>query len=301
MSILPPHFNTIRDMLRLAVTQFNEADLFFGHGTSNAFDEATWLVLKTLSLPIDRLDPFLDARITEEEAGRIYRTLQMRIHERIPAAYLTNEAWLQGYRFYVDQRVIVPRSFIAEMIVEQFSPWVLEPDNIESILELCTGSGCLAIMMADAFVNAHIDATDLSADALEVAKTNVLQYGLESRINLVRSDIFADVPRKKYDLIVTNPPYVTDNSMETLPPEYLHEPRHALAGGADGMDIIRQIVSNAREYLKKDGLLIVEVGNEAQNALNAMPELEMAWAITSGGDDRVFLVRADDLPGSLSL
>ena len=296
MSTLPPGFNTVRDLLRLAVTQFNEADLFFGHGSNNAFDEAAYLILKTLSLPVDRLDPFLDARLTEEEAERVYATLQLRIHKRMPAAYLTNEAWLQGYRFYVDQRVIVPRSFIAEMIMEQFSPWVLEPYSIKTILELCTGSGCLAIMMADAFVNAQIDATDLSSEALEVAAVNVLDYDLNGRINLVRSDIFDNVPHKKYDLIVTNPPYVTNTSMAKLPPEYLHEPGHALAGGDDGMDIIRQIVQNARPYLKKDGLLIVEVGNEAQNALNAMPELEMAWAMTSGGYDRVFLVRANDLP-----
>ena len=296
MSNLPPDFNTVRDLLRLAVTQFNEAGLFFGHGSNNAFDEAVYLILKSLSLPVDRLDPFLDARVTKDEARRIYAILQQRIHERIPAAYLTNEAWLQGYRFFVDQRVLIPRSFIAEMIMEQFSPWVADPDDIQNILELCTGSGCLAIMMADAFVHADIDATDLSSDALDVARINVLEYELDSRIHLISSDVFEHVPRKKYDLIVTNPPYVTSTSMKKLPPEYRHEPEHALAGGMDGMDIIRQIVMSARSFLKKDGLLIVEVGNEALNALNAMPDLEMAWATTSGGDDRVFIVRAEDLP-----
>jgi ribosomal protein L3 glutamine methyltransferase len=296
MNNLPPDFNTVRDLLRLAVTRFNEAELFFGHGSDNAFDEAVYLILKSLSLPIDKLEPFLDARITRNEAVRIFMLMQRRINERIPAAYLTNEAWLQGYRFYVDQRVLIPRSFIAEMIVEYFSPWVKEPDKVKTILELCTGSGCLSIIMADTFVNADIDATDLSSDALHVAQINIAKYSMEDRIKLIQSDLFKSVPAKKYDLIVANPPYVTTASMETLPPEYQHEPAGALAGGTKGMDIIKQIVLQAKPYLAKNGFLIIEVGNEAENALETFPDLEMTWALTSGGDDRVFVISAADLP-----
>lgn len=295
MKTTHPSFNTIRDMLRLAVTRFNKANLFFGHGSDNAFDEAAYLILNSLSLPIDKLTPFLDAKLTPEETAQIRILLEKRISERIPAAYLTNEAWLQGYRFYIDKRAIIPRSFIAELILEQFSPWIEYPEEPMQILELCTGSGCLAIMLADVFPQAEIDAVDLSDDALEVAKINIAQYQMEDRINLIQSDLYRALPKKKYDLIVTNPPYVNNNSMKTLPAEYLHEPQMALAGGDDGMDIVRRIMSDAPNYLNENGLLVVEIGNEAIHAQTAFPDIELTWLSTSGGDDRVFLVNADQL------
>ncbi|WAW10665.1 50S ribosomal protein L3 N(5)-glutamine methyltransferase [Oxalobacter vibrioformis] len=295
MSTASPAFHTIRDMLRLAVTRFNEARLFFGHGNSNAFDEAVYLILKSLSLPLDTLEPFLDARLTPEEISRIRRLIDRRVSERMPAAYLTTEAWLQGYRFYVDQRVIIPRSFIAELIMEQFAPWVDDPQTPHDILELCTGSGCLAIMMADAFPHAVIDAVDLSTEALDVARINVAEYEMADRINLIHSDLYQAIGQKKYDLIVTNPPYVNSASMKKLPPEYQHEPQMALAGGDDGMDLVRKIVREAGQHLNEKGLLIVEIGNEAAHAEAAFPDLALTWISTSGGDDRVFLVEASQL------
>ncbi|HZW14313.1 MAG TPA: 50S ribosomal protein L3 N(5)-glutamine methyltransferase [Noviherbaspirillum sp.] len=291
----PENFSTLRDLLRYAVTRFNGAKLFFGHGSSNAFDEAAYLILHTLNLPLDKLEPFYDARLLPEEVAAVLKVIERRAVERVPAAYLTNEAWLGDYRFYVDERVIVPRSFIAELIPEQFAPWVADPESVENILELCTGSGCLPILLADAFPNAHIDAVDISRDALEVARRNVEDYGLQDRITLIESDLYAKVPKKKYDLIVTNPPYVNAGSMSKLPQEYLREPQIALAGGTDGMDLVRRIVSGAGERLTKHGVLVVEIGNEREFAEAAFPELEMTWVSTSAGDDMVFLLTADQL------
>ena len=291
----PNNFNTVRDLLRYAVTRFNRAELFFGHGSSNAFDEAAYLILHTLKLPLDKLEPFLDARLLPEEITAVLQVLERRTSERVPAAYLTNEAWLGDYRFYVDERVIVPRSFIAELIPEQFSPWVNDPDAVTDILELCTGSGCLPIMLADAFPSAHIDAVDVSADALAVAQRNIDDYRLQERITLIESDLYAKLPAKKYDLIVTNPPYVNAGSMSKLPQEYQREPQIALAGGTDGMDLVRKIVAGAAERLNKDGVLIVEIGNERNFAEAAFPELELTWLTTSAGDDMVFLVTAAQL------
>ena len=298
MTTLQAHpFSTVRDLLRHAVTRFNREKLFFGHGSENAFDEAAYLILHTLSLPLDQLEPFLDAKLLPEEIVAVLDIIDRRVTERIPAAYLTNEAWLQGYSFYVERGVIIPRSFIAELIVEQFAPWVSDPDGITDILELCTGSGCLAIMLADRFENAHIDAVELSAAALGIAQTNIDRYRMKNRIQLHHADLYDGIPEKQYQLIVTNPPYVNQSSMNVLPPEYRHEPQMALAGGFDGMDIVRRIVHTAGERLTDDGLLIVEIGNEAENAIAAFPELELTWLSTSGGDDRVFLVTAEQLKG----
>lgn len=291
----PENFSTLRDLLRYAVTRFNGAKLFFGHGSSNAFDEAAYLILHTLNLPLDKLEPFYDARLLPEEVAAVLKVIERRAVERVPAAYLTNEAWLGDYRFYVDERVIVPRSFIAELIPEQFAPWVANPESVTNILELCTGSGCLPIMLADAFPHAHIDAVDISSGALEVARRNVEDYSLEDRITLMESDLYTKVPKKKYDLIVTNPPYVNAGSMSKLPQEYLREPQIALAGGTDGMDLVRRIVAGAGERLTKHGVLVVEIGNEREFAEAAFPELEMTWVSTSAGDDMVFLLTADQL------
>jgi len=293
----PDNFTTIRDLLRHAVSRFNGAKLFFGHGSVNAFDEAAYLILHTLNLPLDKLEPFYDAKLLPEEIRSVLNVIERRVGERVPAAYLTNEAWLGDYRFYVDERVIVPRSFIAELIPEQFSPWVEDADSVENILELCTGSGCLPIMMADAFPAAQIDAVDISPDALAVARRNVDEYGLQDRITLFESDLYDKLPQKKYDLIITNPPYVNAGSMSKLPPEYLREPQIALAGGEDGMDLVRRIVAGAAERLTKKGILMVEIGNERHFAEAAFPDLELTWVSTSAGDDMVFLLHAEQLAG----
>ncbi|WP_293775693.1 50S ribosomal protein L3 N(5)-glutamine methyltransferase [uncultured Oxalicibacterium sp.] len=291
----PNEFTTIRDLLRYAVTRFNTANLFFGHGSNNALDEAAYLILHTLKLPLDKLDPFFDARLLQNEVEDVLRVIHQRADERLPAAYITNEAWLGGYRFYVDQRTIVPRSFIAELIPEQFSPWVNNPDKVEHILELCTGSACLPILLSDAFENAQIDAVDISPDALAVAERNVADYELQDRITLIQSDLYANVPERKYDLIVTNPPYVNAASMSKLPAEYLAEPQIALAGGEDGMDLVRKIVEGARTRLTPHGLLVVEIGNERAYAEAAFADLDLTWMTTSAGDDMVFLITADQL------
>ena len=290
-------FSTVRDLLRYAVSRFNKEKLFFGHGTDNAYDEAAYLILHTLSLPLDRLEPFLDAKLLPEEVADVMDIIERRVTERVPAAYLTHEAWLQGYSFYVDRGVIIPRSFLAELSVEQFAPWVADPDGIEDILELCTGSGCLAIMMADQFPNAHVDAVELSPAALSIAQTNITNYSFDDRIQLYHADLYDGIPEKRYQLIVANPPYVNQDSMGRLPLEYKAEPSMALAGGVDGMDTVRRIVKTAGKRLTDDGLLIVEIGNEAKHAIAAFPELELTWITTSGGDDRVFLLTAEQLKG----
>ena len=289
------NFSTIRDLLRYAVTRFNTAKLFFGHGSSNALDEAAYLILHTLKLPLDKLDPFLDARLLTEEIGAVLAVIEQRATERIPAAYITNEGWLGSYRFYVDQRVIVPRSFIAELIPDQFAPWVEDADSITQILELCTGSGCLPIMLADAFPTAHVDAVEISADALDVAQRNVDEYQLQDRITLIESDLYDQLPDKKYDLIITNPPYVNADSMSKLPAEYQREPHLALAGGSDGMDLVRKIVAGAKQRLTRHGILMVEIGHERQFAEAAFPDLNFTWLTTSAGDDMIFLLTADQL------
>ncbi len=291
----PNNFTTLRDLLRYAVTRFNSAELFFGHGSSNAFDEAAYLLLHTLKLPLDKLEPFLDAHLLPDEITAVLRVIDQRATERLPAAYITNEAWLGDYRFYVDQRVIVPRSFIAELIPEQFAPWVGDPEEVSAILDLCTGSGCLPIMLADAFPNAHVDAVDISADALAVARRNVGDYELDERITLIESDLYAGVPAATYDLIISNPPYVNAGSMAKLPEEYQREPQIALAGGTDGMDLVRTIVAGAATRLKPGGILMVEIGNERQHAEAAFPDLELTWLSTSAGDDMVFLLTAEQL------
>lgn len=288
-------FTTVRDLLRYAVSRFNKEKLSFGHGSDNAYDEAAYLILHTLSLPLDRLEPFLDAKLLPAEVSEVMDIIERRVTERVPAAYLTHEAWLQGYSFYVDRGVIVPRSFIAELIVDRFAPWVSDPDGIADILELCTGSGCLAIMMADQFPNAHVDAVELSPAALGIAQTNISNYQMEDRVKLYHADLYDGIPEKRYQLIVTNPPYVNKDSMGRLPLEYKAEPSMALAGGFDGMDIVRRIVRTAGKRLTDDGLLIVEIGNEAEHAMVAFPELELTWLTTSGGDDRVFLLTAQQL------
>lgn len=286
---------TLRDWLRYSVSRFNEAGLFFGHGSGEAFDEAAYLILHTLHLPIDRLDPFLDARVLPQEARRLAEILTRRVKERLPAPYLTGEAWLQGYRFRVDERVIVPRSFIAPMILEHLQPWLAQPESVENALDLCTGSGCLAILLAEAFPDATVDAVDLSPDALEVAQLNVADYGLSDRVHLHLGDLFAPLGEAKYDLIVSNPPYVNAESVSALPAEYRHEPALALGSGEDGLDATRVILAKAARHLNPGGLLVVEIGHNRAALEAAYPGLDFAWPRIEGGDDTVFVLTREQL------
>ena len=289
-------FCTVRDLLRHAVSRFNRAQLAFGHGSTNAYDEAAYLILHTLHLPLDLLDPFLDARLTQDEIGEVLDVIERRASDRLPAAYITHEAWMHGLRFYVDERVIVPRSFIGELLQDGLQPYVEDPEQVSAVLELCTGSASLAILAAHAFPNADIDAVDISAAALEVAARNVHEHDLDERISLFEGDLFAPLPERRYDVILTNPPYVNAASMQSLPAEYRHEPEIALAGGADGMDIVRRIIADARQWLTDEGVLVVEIGNERANVEAAFGGLDLVWLSTSAGDDTVFLIQAADLP-----
>jgi ribosomal protein L3 glutamine methyltransferase len=292
---------TIRDWLRYAVSTFCEAGLTFGHGSENAYDEAAYLVLHTLHLPLDTLDPFLDARLTAQEKATLLEILQRRVEQKIPAAYLTHEAWLGEFKFYVDERVIVPRSFIAELLRERLFPWVADAENTTAVLDLCTGSGCLAILAAHAFPHAAVDAVDLSPDALQVARRNVTDYGLQDRINLVQSDLFARLSGKKYDIIISNPPYVDAESVKALPAEYLHEPKLALGSGMDGLDATRDILKQAAAHLTEHGILIVEIGHNRDALEAAYPDLPFTWLEVSAGDEFVFLLHRNDLMPSNEL
>jgi ribosomal protein L3 glutamine methyltransferase len=288
--------STLRDVLRFSVSRFNEAGLFFGHGSDNAWDEAAYLLLHTLHLPLERLEPFLDAKLTSDERRAALSIIERRINERLPAAYLTNEAWLGEHRFYVDERVIVPRSFIAELLREQLAPWVDDPWAVGRVLDLCTGSGCLAILAALAFPEAEVDAIDISPDALAVARRNVNDYALESRLHLIESNLFAGLHGQCYDVIISNPPYVNAESMAVLPEEYRHEPALALGSGEDGLDLVRIMLREVGEHLNPGGLLIVEIGHNRDALEAAFPETPFTWLDTSAGDQHVFLLHREELP-----
>ncbi len=290
--------HTIRDLLRFAVSQFSKAGLHFGHGSANAYDEAAYLILKTLYLPLDQLEPFLDARVTDSERKQVLEMIERRVTDRIPAAYLIHEAWLGDFSFYVDERVIIPRSFIAELLQTQLSPWITEPDHVTAALDLCTGSGCLAILMAHAFENVQIDAADISTQALAVALKNVQDYRLEQRIDLIESDLFSALHGKRYDLIISNPPYVNAESMLELPQEYRHEPENALASGLDGLDATCQILQQAARHLTDDGILVVEIGHNRAELEQTYPKVPFTWLETSSGDEFVFLLQREQLPRS---
>ena len=287
--------HTLRDWLRFTVSAFNEAKLSFGHGSESAYDEAVYLILHTLHLPLDTLEPFLDGRLTPHEKNALLTLLNQRVETRLPAAYLTHEAWLGEFRFYVDERVIVPRSFISELLREQLSPWIAEPATINYVLDLCTGSGCLAIIAAHAFPYAEVDAVDISPDALAVAQQNINDYGLQDRVHPIPSDLFANLKGRQYDLIISNPPYVDAESVATLPPEYLHEPKLALGSGNDGLDATRAILQNAAQYLTKNGILIVEIGHNRDALEEAFPDLPFTWLDVTAGDQFVFMLHRNDL------
>ncbi len=286
---------TVRDLLRFAVSRFNEAKLFFGHGSQTALDEAAYLILHTLHLPLDMLNPFMDAHLLPAERNAVLEVLQKRVEQRIPAAYLTHEAWLGEYRFYVDERVIVPRSYIAELLREGLEAWIDDFEDVGTALDLCTGSGCLAILMADTFPNAHIDAVDISPDALAVAQRNVTDYDLNDRIELVQSDLFSRLQGRTYDVIISNPPYVNAESVAALPAEYLAEPELSLGSGADGLDATRVILANAAMHLNPNGVLVVEIGHNRDALEAAFPQLPFFWPETSGGDGFVFILKREDL------
>ena len=281
----------VRDLIRYGVSRFNQSKLSFGHGSDNAWDEAVYLVLSALHLPPDQLEPFMDARVLPEERQKALQYIDARCDKRVPAPYLTHEAWLQGYAFYVDERVIVPRSPIAELLMTQLSPWVLDPYEVTSILDVCTGSGCLAIIAAHQFPEAFVDATDISAQALEVAQRNVAEHGLTDRLTLHHGSLFDPLPvSARYDLIICNPPYVNSQSMRALPPEYQHEPSLALAGGEDGMDLVRIILEQAPAHLNDQGILVLEIGHERAHFEAAFPEFEPVWLDTAQASDQILLL-----------
>lgn len=287
---------SIRDWLRYAVSRFESSDIFFGHGTSNAYDEAVWLIFGFLHLPHDTIENFLDAHITSKEKKDLLFLIEKRINEKIPTAYLLNEAWLKDYKFYVDERVIVPRSLIAESLSENLHPWIDDPETIYNALDLCTGSGCLGIMMAHSFQNAMIDLVDLSEKALQVAQINVDHYGLHERIELIQSDLFHALEGKKYDLIISNPPYVNQTSVNNFPPEFLKEPSMALGSGDEGLDHTIRIIHEAKHHLNDDGMLIVEIGHNKEALLKKFPEAQFQWLDVSLGNDFVFMLQKSQLP-----
>lgn len=287
---------TVRDFLRFAISRFNEAQLSFGHGSDNAHDEAAYLILHTLHLPLDTLEPYLDAVLLPHERTQLLEKLHRRVIDREPVAYITHQAWQGDYDFYVDERVLVPRSFIYELLGEPLSPWIEYPELVHRALDLCTGSGCLAIQLADHYPAAEVDAVDISLDALEVAAYNVQDYGFEDRINLIHTDLFEGL-EGTYDLIISNPPYVDAQSVADLPEEYLHEPEIALGSGEDGLDATRQILLHAAKYLNPKGILLVEIGHNRDVLEAQYPELPFIWLETSGGDGFVFLLTREQLLG----
>lgn len=296
MSLSSRHeLQSLRDLIRYAVTRLNSADVALGHGSDNAWDEAVYLVLHSLSLPLDTLDPFLDARVLSEERDRVLALIERRVSERLPADYLTNEAGLQGHRFYVDKRVIVPRSPIAELLNDGLAPWVQSPETVEHVLDLCTGSGCLAILAALAFPFAQVDAVDISPDALDVTHKNIDAYGLQERVHAHQSNLFEALGARSYDVIICNPPYVNSDSMSLLPPEYRHEPELALAGGADGMDLVQGILAAAPDYLAPEGILVLEIGHEYEHFVAAFPHLEPIWLQTEQASDQILLLTREQL------
>lgn len=285
---------TIIDFVRWGASRFAAAGLHYGHGTDNAVDEALVLVRHALHLDHDLPREFYAARLTDAEKRAVVELIERRIDERVPAPYLTGEAWFAGLPFYVDRRVLIPRSPFAELIDSGFEPW-LEAGRVERVLDLCTGSGCIAIACALAFPAAEVDAVELSPEALEVAQRNVARHGLEDRVVLLEGDLWAPVAGRRYDLIVSNPPYVSDEAMAALPPEYAHEPELGLRSGKEGLDVVARILAGAREHLRPGGVLVVEVGESADAVALAWPELPLTWLEFSRGGSGVFLLTAEEL------
>ena len=295
---------TVRDFIRYGVSRFTEAELSFGHGTTTAFDEAVFMVLEGLHLPIDQLEPYTDARLTTPERQKLAELLHARVSTRKPAPYLLNKAYIQGVPFYVDERVIVPRSYIGELLFSDlFSgegkgddlTLVEDPTAVTRVLDLCTGSGCLAILAATVFPEAEVDAVDVSADALEVAKRNVADHGVGDRVHLHQGDLFAPLKTRKYDVIITNPPYVDADAMAALPQEFRAEPTLALAGGEDGLDIVRRILKEAPKHLTPEGGLLCEFGTGREILEAEYPDLDFLWLETAESFGEVFWLTRDQL------
>lgn len=288
---------TLIEFITAQSARLKEAGVSFGHGTTNAFDEAAWLVTWVLGMPLDALETQAQRAITPAEFTKADDLITRRIDTRLPAAYLTQQAWLQNVPFYVDQRTIIPRSFIAELLADGEGDGTLDAwlsDKTHSVLDLCTGNGSLAVIAAMAYPEITVDASDISDEALAVARINVEQHKLTKRITLFKSDLFANV-RGPYDLIVCNPPYVNADSMARLPAEYRHEPELALAGGDDGMGLVRRILKDAPGYMTRDAVLVLEIGNEREHFEAAFPRLEVAWLEASAGSDQVLLVTREGL------
>jgi ribosomal protein L3 glutamine methyltransferase len=291
-------FTTIRDLLRFAVSIFRRSQLFHGHGTTNAYDEAAYLILHSLNLPLDQLEPYLDASLLPYEVKQVLTILQQRVTKKLPAPYLTHEAIFHGYSFYVDERVIIPRSFIAEILLQDgLAPWIEHVELVHNVLDLCTGNGSLAIIAADYFYDSQVVAVDIAKDALDVAQINVNKYSLNQQISLIESNLFTNLVnyQGKFDLILTNPPYVDKHRMEQLPHEYLHEPRLALAGGDSGLELVEIILKQAKDYLSDYGILVVEMGDNRQELEELYPELPFVWLDTASGDGFVFVLTKQDL------
>lgn len=290
MIVSPSRLQTLRDYIRWSVSRFHEHEVYFGHGTDNAWDEARLLVLGGLHLPWAMADAYLDCRLEEAECLHLNELLRRRIEERVPAAYLLGEAWFCGLPFIVDERVLVPRSPIAEYIERQFAPWL--PKTPARILDLCTGSGCIGIACAYEFPDAEVVLADLSYDALEVANLNIEQHELEGRVYTVQSDGFDGLPGQRFDLIVSNPPYVDLEDFASMPDEYQHEPELGLACGDDGLDLVRRMLAEAADHLTDDGLLVVEVGNSQVHVEALYPEVDFTWLEFQRGGHGVFLLAA---------
>ena len=286
----PSRLRSVRDHIRWAVSRFHEAGLFFGHGTDNAWDDARQLVLGALHLPFEIADSYLDCRLEEDEQEHLLELIRRRIEERVPTAYLIGEAWFCGLPFVVDERVLVPRSPIAELISQRFTPWL--PAEPARILDLCTGSGCIGIACAYAFPEAEVVLGDLSFDALEVANHNIERHELEERVYTVQGDGFAGLPGQRFDLIVSNPPYVDAEDFADMPAEYQHEPALGLACGDDGLDLVRRMLAEAADHLSEKGLLIVEVGNSQVHVEALYPEVDFTWLEFEQGGHGVFLLAA---------
>lgn len=285
---------SLRDMIHLGATEFDKASLYFGHGTDNSLDEAANLAFYALETEPDYSDEKLDTNLSKEEIVTINDLFQQRINTRKPAAYLTHEAWFAGLPFYVNENVLVPRSPFAELIEEQFHPWVVA-ENVNRILDLCTGSGCIAIACAYAFPNAEVDGADISKAAIEVAEKNKLKHELESRLNIIESDLFSNLQGRRYDLIVSNPPYVDAEDMANLPDEYRHEPELGLAAGDNGLDLVIPMLRDARHHLNPDGVIIVEVGNSEEALAELFPNIPFMWLDFEFGGEGVFMLEAKDI------
>jgi len=286
--------STLRDFVRYGVSLFNSEGLFFGHGADNALDEASALTLYALHLPHDLPGHFMDAALTSDEKSDLLDLFERRVKDRIPAAYLIHEAWFAGHKFYVDDRVLVPRSPIAELINSQFEPWI-NPDEVHDVLDLCTGSGCIAVACAYALPDADVDAVDISSDALSVAEINVDRHEMSDQVCLIKSDLFSELTGKCYDLIVTNPPYVDAEEMSALPDEFRHEPELGLASGNDGLDAIKTILNQAADYLTEDGVLVAEVGASEDALIELYPDVPFFWFDFEQGGSGVFMLTREHL------